>query len=57
MEKNGNNLIYIQVSVSVFDLLLKYAKILPPPARLRWGSIVEAHGPELNSKCHQGKNG
>ena len=56
MENNGNNLVYIPVSVSGLDLLLKYAKILPPPVRLRLGSIVEAHVPELKSECDRGKN-
>jgi len=41
------------VSVSGLDLLLRYAKILPPPVRFRLGSII-AHGPELKSECDRG---
>ena len=56
MENNGYNLVNIPVSVSGLDFFLKYGKILPPPVRLRLGSIVEAHGRELKIEYDRGKN-
>lgn len=55
-KNNGNNLVYVPVSVSGLDLLLKYSKILPPSVRLWLGSIIEAHGGEVKSECDGGKN-
>lgn len=46
----------VPVSVSGLDLFLKFGKILPPPVRLRLGSIVEAHGRELKTEYDRGKN-
>lgn len=50
-KNNGNNLVYIPVhSVSGLDLLLNYAKILPPPTRLWLGSIVGAHANVIKAR-------